>query len=92
MKCLQNICLLLSLTVFQIAYAGSCFEEFGDVDDCLTKAKQGDVRALHNLGRIYRGNKKVTQEIAQDYAESVKWYTKAAEQGHAQAQTWLGVM
>ena len=62
------------------------------ISDEKKKAKQGDVRAQHNLGRIYRGNKEVTQEVAQDYAESVKWYTKAAEQGHARAQAWLGVM
>jgi len=92
MKGLLNICLLLSVTVFQIAYAGSCFENPGDLDDCIAKAKQGDVRAQHNLGRIYRGNKEATQEVAQDYAESVKWYTKAAEQGHARSQAWLGVM
>ncbi len=28
----------------------------------------------------------------QDYAEAVKWYRKAAEQGHATAQYNLGVM
>ena len=80
------------LTLFQTAYAGSCVEKPGDLDDCIAKAKLGDVRAQHNLGRIYRGNKEVTQEVAKDYEESVKWYTKAAEQGHARAQTWLGVM
>jgi uncharacterized protein len=92
MKGLLNICLVLFLTLFQTAYAGSCVEKPGDLDDCIAKAKLGDVRAQHNLGRIYRGNKKVTQEVAQDYAESALWYRKAAEQGHARAQTWLGVM
>ena len=28
----------------------------------------------------------------EDYAEAVKWYRKAAEQGHAEAQYLLGVM
>ena len=92
MKILQKICLVLMLITFPSVHAGSCFEKPGDFDDCIAKAKQGDVRAQHNLGRIYRGNKEVTQEVAQDYAESVKWYTKAAEQGHARAQAWLGVM
>jgi len=91
-KFLLHICLLLSLTVFQIVYAGSCFDKPSDFDDCLTKAKQGDVRAQHNLGRIYRGNKEATQEVAKDYQESALWYRKAAEQGHASAQAWLGVM
>ena len=30
--------------------------------------------------------------VIQDYKEAVKWYTKAAEQGHASAQGNLGVM
>jgi TPR repeat protein len=41
------------------------------------------------LGAIYvdgRGG------LAQDYAEAVKWYRRAAEQGNADAQTRLGVM
>ena len=28
--------------------------------------------------------------VSKDYAEAVKWYRKAAEQGLARAQTWLG--
>jgi uncharacterized protein len=30
--------------------------------------------------------------VAEDDAEAVKWYRKAAEQGHAMAQSNLGVM
>ena len=30
--------------------------------------------------------------VPQDDAEAVKWYRKAAEQGHADAQTILGMM
>ena len=30
--------------------------------------------------------------VTQDYAEAVKWYRKAAEQGHAVAQDYLGFM
>ena len=32
------------------------------------------------------------QGVPQDYKEAVKWYTLAAEQGHASAQTNLGLM
>ena len=92
MKILQKTCFVVLLTTFASVYAGSCFEKPGDFHDCLTKAKQGDVRAQHNLGRMYRGNKKATQEVAKDYQESALWYMKAAEQGHASAQAWLGVM
>ena len=87
-RLLLNICLLLSLTVFQIAYAGSCFEKPGDFDDCLTKAKQGDARAQYNLGWIHR----VGKQVSQDYNEAVLWYRKSATQGYALAQTQLGVM
>ena len=30
--------------------------------------------------------------LKQDYAQSVKWHRKAAEQGHADAQFYLGYM
>ncbi len=33
-----------------------------------------------------------TNRVAQDYAETAKWYRKAAEQGHAYAQSNLGLM
>ena len=32
------------------------------------------------------------QGVPQDYKQAVKWYTKAAEQGDADAQSNLGVM
>ena len=32
------------------------------------------------------------QGVVQDYAEAVKWYRLAAEQGYAQAQNNLGLM
>ena len=92
MKGLLNICLVLFLTLFQTAYAGSCFEKPGDFDDCLIKAKQEDARAQYALGWIYRGNKDIPNDVTEDYEESVKWYGKAAEQGHAKSQTWLGAM
>ena len=32
------------------------------------------------------------EEVPQDYLEAIKWYQRAAEQGHAFAQSNLGVM
>ena len=92
MKRLQKICLVLMLITLPSVYGGDCFEKPGDFDDCLTKAKQGDARAQYSLGWIYRGNKDIPNDVTEDYEESVKWYGKAAKQGHASAQTWLGVM
>ena len=40
-----------------------------------------------DLGAAYYGG----QGVAQDYAEAVKWYRKAAEQNDAGAQYNLGV-
>ena len=43
---------------------------------------------MYNLGFMYDNGRGVTQ----DYAEALKWYRLAAEQGLADAQTWLGLM
>jgi TPR repeat protein len=50
------------------------------------KAEQGDADAQFLLGlRYYQGN-----GVAKDFVEAVKWYRKAAEQGHLFAQMSLG--
>lgn len=42
----------------------------------------------HNWYRLYESG----QGVPKDYAEALKWYRKAAEQGDALAQTQLGLM
>ena len=44
--------------------------------------------AQYNLGLMYDNG----EGVPQDYAEAVKWYRLAAEQGHAKAQYNLGLM
>ena len=56
-------------------------------DDQRLRAEQGDAKAQFNLGFAYYKGDGVTQ----DYAESAKWYLKAADQGNAKAQFNLGV-
>jgi TPR repeat protein len=51
------------------------------------KAEAGDAEAQFNLG-----NKYYHQVEVEDFKEAVKWYQKAADQGHAGAQTSLGQM
>ncbi len=52
----------------------------------LPLAEAGDVEAQFKLGVIYdRG-----ENVPQHFAEAVKWYRAAAEQGHAEAQLALG--
>ena len=47
-----------------------------------------DAEAQNNLGYAYEKG----QGVAQDYAQAVYWYRKAAEQGYAMAQSNMGVM
>lgn len=54
----------------------------------LEKAKAGDADAQYSLGVMYEKG----QGVRQDYAEAVKWYRKAGEQGYAGAQTNLDRM
>ncbi|MHC5136949.1 MAG: SEL1-like repeat protein, partial [Planctomycetota bacterium] len=47
-----------------------------------------DASAQYDLAVLYYDSKGGTQ----DYAKTIKWFTAAAEQGHAEAQYKLGVM
>jgi len=49
-------------------------------------AENGDPIAQFSLGARYATGEDVTQ----DYAEAVRWFSKAAEQGHVPAQATLG--
>lgn len=49
-------------------------------------ADQGDATAQFAVGARYATG----EDVSQDYAEAVRWFTKAAEQGHVAAQATLG--
>jgi putative methionine-R-sulfoxide reductase with GAF domain len=49
-------------------------------------SKQGDTAAQFALGAHYATG----EEVQQDYAEAVRWFTMAAERGHVVAQATLG--
>ena len=55
-------------------------------EKALLMAKQGDAQAQYTLGEMYTKG----EVVRQDYKEALKWYTKAAEQGHLEAQKFLG--
>jgi TPR repeat protein len=62
-------------------------------NELLINANEGDVLSQYTLGEMYlygHGNKLDYKE--KDYIEAVKWFEKAAEQGHVGAQNDLGVM
>jgi hypothetical protein len=61
---------------------------YGGIERCKKAAISGDARAQATLGSAY-GNG--VYGLPQDYAESAKWYRKAAEQNYGSAQLNLGV-
>ena len=53
--------------------------------ELVKKAKAGDASAQRNLGVCYGGG----QGVGKDEKEAVKWFTKSAEQGEANAKKAL---
>ena len=51
-------------------------------------AKNGDAEAQYNVGMIYANGKGVKADLS----EAMKWYEKAALQGHIEAQHALGLL
>ena len=61
---------------------GAKANEFKLVDDakvCRVRAEQDDAKAQAKLGDMYSHG----QGVPKDYAEAVRWYRKAADQGRA---------
>jgi TPR repeat protein len=73
----------------QTAFAGSDKQaklSTAPFEELKKKAESGDADAQCELAKRYLFG----QGVPQDYTEAVKWYRKAAEQGNARAQDWLG--
>ncbi len=51
----------------------------------LKLAQQGDAEAQFQLGMMYEKG----EEVSRDYGETLKWYRKAAKQGHQEAKQQL---
>ena len=79
MKYLTLVAILVTLCSVLL---GIAFEQSNQ------KGGGGDVDAQFILGFAYEKGKRASSK---DDKEAVKWYTKAAEQGHAVAQYALGV-
>lgn len=58
------------------------------IKGCIQEAESGDAKAQFSLGMFYEHGQ---FGLRQDYFEAADWYRKAAEQGHAGAQLYLGV-
>jgi TPR repeat protein len=61
---------------------------YGGIEECKKAANSGDAQAQCTLGGFYERGQ---FGLPQDYAESARWYRKAAEQNHGAAQLNLGV-
>jgi DNA repair exonuclease SbcCD ATPase subunit len=61
MKILQKICFVLLIATLSSVYAGSCFDNVPDINDCRGIAEQGDARAQYNLGMLYGNGEGVPQ-------------------------------
>lgn len=60
-----------------------------ELPSLIEAAENGNLEAQHDLAAFY-----ATDDLSglKDEAEAVKWYTRAAEQGHAESQYDLGFM
>ena len=67
-----------------VAVLGGCGKS--ELDELTELAEQGDALAQNNLGVAYANG----DGVAENDAEAVKWYRKAADQGEAMAQLNLG--
>ena len=67
--------LLLTVLLASNAFAAATF------DETMAAAKQGAAYAQYNLGIMYAKG----DGVPENDAEAVKWYRKAADQGHAKA-------
>jgi putative methionine-R-sulfoxide reductase with GAF domain len=61
-------------------------ETTNDLESLRGLAQQGDAAAQFAVGARYATG----EDVPQDYAEAVRWFTMAAEQGHTVAQATLG--
>jgi len=66
--------------------ASSVSPAAGDLQTMRRLAEHGDPIAQFAIGARYATG----EDVAQDYAEAVGWFSKAAEQGHVPAQATLG--
>ena len=74
--------LCLTLTVLLESAEESWDAEQNGLREFQTRAIWGDAEAMFNLGVMYQYG----LDIPQDNTAAVKWYTRATDHGHADAQ------
>lgn len=85
---MRQILITISLVILLIGVpsSGDSMEIISD-EKIIKSAKEGDVKAQYILGNMYHEE---GGGVPQDYQKALKWYKKAAEQGHTSAQIKLG--
>jgi len=58
------------------------------LDEYIEDAERGDTKSQYILGRMYNTG----TVVPKNYAEAVRWFSRAAEYGHFEAQIALGYM
>lgn len=73
--------------------SGSSCKISDELKNTIKLAELGVPEAQYHLGLSYFSNTDFESgaNFIKDYKQAVKWYTKAAEQGHVQAQVQLGI-
>lgn len=80
------VMVLSNATFFPLVAQGAAADH-RPLEEIKAKAEAGDAGSEFQLGLCYEKG----ESVAQDFAEAVKWFRKAAEQNYAAAQKELGV-
>jgi len=78
----------ITIALFCVLLMSSCQVASTESNDLMSLAEQGDAEAQFSLGEMYR--KREYPPNRDDMVESAKWYRKAANQGHIEAQYRMG--
>jgi TPR repeat protein len=86
----MRIRLFLLFTIFVVSsFWGVCQADSNSIEKLRQKAESGDPNSQFALAKKYFDGRR---GIPQDYNEAAKWFTKAAQQGLADAQNNLGTI
>src|SRR4029453_5701706 len=83
----MGIVLFVALVAAQAAFVPVTAEE-RYVADLRARIARGDLEAIVTLGNLYESG----DVLPEDPAEAARWYRRAANEGHAGAQTNLAMM
>ncbi|KAF9908257.1 hypothetical protein EC991_010097 [Linnemannia zychae] len=62
---------------------------FNVIEDIKVKAKQGDISAQYDLGRVFFHGE---EDVKKDFEAAMHWFLRAAERKHPKAQFCVGLM